>query len=119
MLTLRSLAVVLLAVSFSLAQKELTTGEAKNHEGKEGTVCGKVVSTRYAESSRGAPTFLNLDSPYPNQIFTVVIWGIDRSKFADPEATYRGKRVCVTGKISSFKGVPEISATVRSQIKEQ
>ena len=27
----------------------------------------------------------------------------DRSKFGEPETAYRGKRICVTGKISPFK----------------
>ena len=68
------LAVILLSVSPALAQKTLTATEAKDHIGEQGTVCGKVVSTRYAESSRGSPTFLNFDQPYPNQVFTLLIW---------------------------------------------
>ena len=111
------LAVILLAVSPALAQKTLTATEAKDHIGEQGTVCGKVVSTRYAESSRGSPTFLNFDQPYPNQVFTLLIWGSDRSKFGDPETTNRGKRICVTGKLTSFKGVPEVVASEPAQIK--
>ena len=113
------LAFVLLASTSALAQKTLTATEAKGHIGEQATVCGKVVSTRWAESSRGGPTFLNFDQPYPNQVFTLVIWGNDRSKFGEPETTYRGKRICVTGKISAFKGVPEVVATETSQIKAQ
>jgi hypothetical protein len=41
------------------------------------TVCGKVVSTHYAKSSKGEPTFLNLDEAYPNEVFTILIWGPD------------------------------------------
>jgi hypothetical protein len=52
------------------AQKKLTAAEAKEHFGDNATVCGEVVTTRYAASSKGEPTFLNLDKPYPNQIFT-------------------------------------------------
>ena len=111
------LAVILLAVSPALAQKTLTATEAKDHIGEQGTVCGKVVSTRYAESSRGSPTFLNFDQPYPNQVFTLLIWGSDRSKFGDPETSYRGKRISVTGKLTSFKGVPEVVASEPAQIK--
>jgi DNA/RNA endonuclease YhcR with UshA esterase domain len=111
------LAVILLSVSPALAQKTLTATEAKDHIGEQATVCGKVVSTRYAESSRGSPTFLNFDQPYPNQIFTLLIWGSDRSKFGDPETSYRGKRICVTGKLTSFKGVPEVVASEPAQIK--
>jgi hypothetical protein len=93
--------------------------EAKDHVGEHATVCGKLACTRWAESSYGSPAFLNFDQPYPDQIFTVVIWGTDRSKFGEPETTYRGKRICVTGKISAFKGVPEVVATEPSQIKAQ
>ena len=111
------LAVILLSVSPALAQKTLTATEAKDHIGEQATVCGKVVSTRYAESSRGSPTFLKFDQPYPNQVFTLLIWGSDRSKFGDPETSYRGKRICVTGKLTSFKGVPEVVASEPAQIK--
>jgi len=114
---LRALAFLLLAAGSALAQKTLTATEARDHVGDQATVCGKVVSTRYAESSRGSPTFLNFEQPYPNQIFTVVIWGADRSKFGDPESAYRGKRVCVFGKISAYKGVPEVIASEATQIK--
>jgi len=111
--------VVLTATLSVRAEKTLTATEAKNHIGEHATVCGKVVSTRYAENSRGSPTFLNFDEPYPNQIFTLLIWGSDRSKFGDPETSYRGKRICVTGKISDYKGVPEIAANAPSQVKTQ
>jgi DNA/RNA endonuclease YhcR with UshA esterase domain len=116
---LSAIAFLLLAACSALAQKTLTATEAKDHVGDQATVCGKVVSTRYAESSRGSPTFLNFDQPYPNQIFTVVIWGTDRSKFGDPESAYRGKRVCVSGKISTYRGVPEVIASEATQIKTQ
>jgi hypothetical protein len=62
------LAVILLATTSLLAQKTLTATEAKDHIGEQETVCGKVVSTLWAESSRGRPTFLNFDKPYPDQI---------------------------------------------------
>lgn len=116
---LQIIAFTLLAIPLALAQKSLTADEAKNHIGEQGTVCGKVVSTRYAESSRGRPTFLNFDQPYPNKTFTIVIWGNDRSKFNDPETIYRGKHICVTGKISAYKGIPEIVANAPSQVKIQ
>lgn len=110
---------VLLASSSLVAQKSLTATQAKDHIGEQGTVCGKVVSTRYAESSHGKPTFLNFDQPYPNQVFTMLIWGSDRAKFDEPETKYRGKQICVTGKIGDYKGTPEIVASEPSQVKAQ
>jgi hypothetical protein len=63
------------------------------------------------------PEFLNLDKPYPGQIFTIVIWGEDRGKFGSPEIDYRGKHACVTGKISEYRGTPEMIATCPEQLK--
>ena len=99
-----------------LTQKKLTPSEAKEHFGEAATVCGEVVSTRYAESSSGKPTFLNLERPYPNQVFTAVIWGESRSKFGKPEDDYKGKRICVSGKITAYAGQPEIVVADPKQI---
>jgi micrococcal nuclease len=94
----------------------LTAAEAADHIGERATVCGKVVSARYADRSRSQPTFLNLDKPYPDQVFTIVIWGSDRTKFGQPEVKYRDKRVCVWGTIGSYRDVPQIVATDPEQI---
>jgi DNA/RNA endonuclease YhcR with UshA esterase domain len=102
----------------AFAQKGLTASEAKEHIGEVATVCGNVVSTRYAASTKGKPTFLNLDKPYPNQIFTIVIWGSDRDKFGKPEVEYNDKRICVTGKIAEYRGKLEIVADDPKQIKQ-
>ncbi len=108
---------LLAAITPAPAQKTLTAIEAKNHIGEQAIVCGKVVSSLFADTSRGRPTFLDFDQPYPNQVFAVVVWGSDRSKFGDPETAYRGKRVCVKGKISTFKGVPEVSFRILHKYK--
>ena len=97
----------------------LTSAEAKNHIGERATVCGKVVSAHYAARTKGNPTFLNLDEPYPRQIFTILIWGSDRPRFGDPENIYANKKVCVTGTVKDYKGVPEVIAEQPSQIEIQ
>ena len=99
-----------------LTQKRITAAEAKDHIGEELTVCGKVASTRYAASTRGRPTFLDIDKPHPDQLFTVVIWGNNRSKFGNPLLDYRDKRICVTGRITEYRGQVEIEAKVPDQI---
>ena len=112
-----ALALALLIVGPALAQKKISAAEAKDHVGETATVCGNVTSTRYASSTRGQPTFLNLDKRYPNQIFTIVIWGSNRNKFGRPEVDYSEKRVCVTGKIAEYRGAPEIVADDPKQIR--
>jgi DNA/RNA endonuclease YhcR with UshA esterase domain len=101
------------------SQSKISAPEAKNHVGERTTVCGQVVSTHYADRTKGNPTFLNLDEPYPKQIFTVVIWGTDMAKFGDPEAKYASKRICVTGLIKDYRGTPEVIADEPGQIEIQ
>jgi hypothetical protein len=62
-------------------------------------VCGRVASGRYAATTRGKPTLLDLDKPYPVQLFTVLIWGENRAKFGAPAEIYRNKNICVSGRI--------------------
>jgi DNA/RNA endonuclease YhcR with UshA esterase domain len=50
-------------------------------------------------------------------VFTVVIWGEDRSKFDKPEVTYRGQLICVTGKITSYRDIPQIVVRDPKQIE--
>jgi hypothetical protein len=113
------LSAVLIFAFCTAAQTRITPKETKYHVGETATVCGKVASTHYAAQSKGQPTFLNLDEPYPREIFTILIWGSDRHKFGAPETKYRDARVCVTGKIKSYRDVPEIVATEPSQIVSQ
>jgi hypothetical protein len=98
------------------APAELTPRQAPDHIGETATVCGIVASANYATRTNRQPTFLNLDQPYPRQIFTVVIWGSDRPKFGTPEVQFMGKRLCATGKIETYKGKPEIVATDPGQL---
>jgi hypothetical protein len=96
----------------------IPAAEAAAHEGERATVCGKVASTRYADRANGQPTFLNLDRAYPNQVFTALIWSEDRARFKEPpERHYRGRRICVTGKIGSYRGGPQIVVQRPDQIE--
>jgi DNA/RNA endonuclease YhcR with UshA esterase domain len=97
----------------------LAPEEAKSHVGEKATVCGLIASTKFADRSRGEPTFLNLGKAYPNQVFTAVIFGSDRGKFGTPEISFQGKRVCVTGEIRSYRGKPEIILQDPKQLSEE
>ncbi len=113
------LAVSLATAGHAAGADQISAVEAKEHVGKTFTVCGKVTSTRYAAATLGQPTFLNLDKPYPNQIFTIVIWGTDREKFGQPEVKYRDRQICVTGLIKLYREIPEIVPTNPNQIQVQ
>ena len=94
-----------------------TTNVAGSHIGEHATVCGIVSGGHYAKSSRGKPTFINLDGAYPNQNFTIVIWGSERDQFGSPERKYKHKKICATGVIETYKGIPQIVVQDKSQIK--
>jgi len=100
-----------------IPQIRISPMDAEKHIGEQATVCGNVASATFASSTRGQPTFLNLEKPYPSQIFTVVIWGRNRSQFGNPETTYKSKNICVTGRIEDYKGVPEIEVREPGQMK--
>lgn len=80
-------------------------------------ICGNVASAHYAPRSRGQPTFLNLGHAYPNEDFTAVIWGENRSEFGSPESL-EGHHVCVSGPIRMYRGKPEVILRDRSQLKD-
>jgi hypothetical protein len=63
-----------LAANCAFGQRQISSLQARNHIGEYSKVCGMVPSTHFANRSRGAPTFINLDQPYPHQVFTAVIW---------------------------------------------
>lgn len=94
---------------------------ARPHMGQFKTVCGPVVSARYAPSSAGQPTFLNIGKDYPApDRFTVVIWGRNLANFPfKPEDYYASKTICVSGLIKEYGGVPEIEVSSPSQIEVQ
>ena len=90
---------------------------AVQYVGRTVTVCGRVVSASYAQDSRGTPTFLDLDKPYPKEEFRVIIWGTHRSKFGTPELTLLDKRICATGRVEMYRGVAEIEVATPSALQ--
>lgn len=109
---------LLMTLTLSLYAGSITSSEAHYYIGQTKTVCGKVVSTYYSKSSNGAPTFLNFDLPYPNQVFTAVIFERYRNSFnGAPEVIFDKKNICVTGYIDTYRNVPQIIVENSSQIK--
>jgi len=91
--------------------------EAAGHVGEIAEVCGRVASAAHIGAVDGEPTFLNFERPYPDQLFTVVIWGGTRARFEGrPERMFDGREVCVTGRIEEYNGRPQIVVDDPSQI---
>jgi hypothetical protein len=116
-LSLLAAFVVLGAPSNALADaSSIGAADAISFVGHVATVCGRVASAKYAVSTRGQPTLLNLDEPYPNQVFTAVIWGKDRATFSYAPESLARRHICVTGKIELYREKAEIVVSGPNQI---
>lgn len=84
----------------------------------------RVLSAPYgrgAARARGPlqPTFLDFGQPYPNEVFSAVIWGgaPERAKYPEPpEVFYIRRNLCVTGRIELYGDKPQIVVRQPAQI---
>src|SRR6266567_6854777 len=109
------LAVLLAGIAaLVIAQRPVTctAAEAGKHVGEIATVTDKVDGVH--QSSKGN-IFLNMGGKYPNQAFTAWIPSASAGQFSNPQQ-YEGKTVAVSGKITLYRGKPEIIVTNVSQI---
>jgi hypothetical protein len=102
------------------AGETIEAEEAARHLKETATVCGNVAAVQTHDEASGKPTFIAFGKPYPEQLFTGVIWGSDRSRFGtrlDTELIRR--RICLTGTIVDFRGKLEIVVHEPSQLALQ
>lgn len=86
------------------------------YEGKKVTVCTEVKGI-YVSNKTKKTTFINFGKPYPNHTFVVVIFEKDLVNFSyDPSKKLKDKKICITGIVKMYKGLPEIIATKEEQI---
>ncbi len=111
--------VTLALCQFACAQETKTNSpakipaaEAKTHLGANAIVIGAIVEVNRAEKL----VRLNFDKPFPNQPFTAVIFGDKTNLFAELEKL-KGKTVEVSGKITDYRGRPQIVLTATNQLK--
>src|ERR1700722_14894911 len=97
-------------IAFPVVARAASLGpeEAADHVGETTTVCGLVASPSYLPQAPQSPTFLDLGKPFPNQIFSAIIFGTDRPKFGTPEISMRDKSICVRGTIFLYQGKPKM-----------
>jgi hypothetical protein len=112
------------ALAQDAASKHLTAADAKGHIGETATVCGKVVDSKvskYGIAGHGKPVSLDMEQPEPNPPFYFVVFATNPTPVHEVIDAYKGKNVCVTGKITTVPagGPPFIMAADRSQVKEQ
>jgi hypothetical protein len=96
-------ALVLLAMGFKAkAQEKFSETEFKKHVTKKATLCDTVASYKIFNDSL---SMLNMGGKYPYQKFTIVVTGKEIVLNFDK---IKGKHICVTGDLSTYKNKPEI-----------
>jgi hypothetical protein len=99
----------------SIGQSQtITAAQAREHDGETATVCGVAQNEHTAATTRGKPTFIDLDSAFPYQIFSILVWDEDRPNVG--ELPHTGSKVCVSGMITYYHGVPRITVKNSAQL---
>ncbi len=93
------------------APLKIGTADATNHYDEVMIVTGKVAQV----TIRPTVTFLNLDKPFPNSPFSVVIFHGHSSFYGDANAL-KGKSIEIRGKIKSYHDKPEIALDSTNQL---
>lgn len=106
--------ITLMAFSCS-AQKRIAAKDADKHSGQSVMICDKVYNTVPVSGSNETLLYLGSET---GQYLTVVVKGPENPKFKwHPEKDFKGRNICVTGKVTDYKGKPAIYVTDASQIK--
>jgi DNA/RNA endonuclease YhcR with UshA esterase domain len=93
-------------------EKTITPLDAKDYIGKIVTVKGTVVEV----NKREKVAYLNFVEKFPQTPFTGVIFSSRFEEFGNM-GIFKDKRVEVTGRITTFKGKPQIILDSKTQIK--
>src|SRR6266566_9150500 len=110
--TLFTLFAFICAASIVAQSSMYSPQEAPKHVGETATITGTVDGVH--QSGKGN-IFLNMGGKYPNQAFTAFIPSASAAQFSQPQQ-YEGRTVAVSGKITLYKGKPEIIVNSPSQI---
>lgn len=99
-----SICAAILWCQAALSENTIKDSGAREHVGEYCAVKG-VVADVY--TSRKGNTFLNFGKPYPDQIFTAVVFRSDAYRF-DNLHQWEGRTLIVRGLIKLYRGKPEI-----------
>lgn len=106
------------AVSFS--QDTITSAKAQENIGKEVILKGKIASFKLASEGKST-NYINIDKPYPDNIFTVVLSNKYLEEHQLDILNSKGKEIVVKGTISVYdkdpKKTPQIFNPLEIQIK--
>jgi hypothetical protein len=78
----------------------------KDYMEKEVCVVGKVVSYKLASNGKNT-NYINIDKPYPDSVFTMVISNFYLEKLNIKIEDLKDKTIYINGKITTYKNDPK------------
>ncbi len=88
-----------------LPKGAINTVDAEKYYDQKATVCGTVVAAKVLKDSKGV--VFNLDTKFPNQIFSFTIWKSNVVNFSyEPATVLIDKKVCITGTVTKYRDKP-------------
>jgi DNA/RNA endonuclease YhcR with UshA esterase domain len=106
------LAMALALASAAASAGTISADSAGAHIGQTVAVRGTVAEVGHSGSGT---VFLDFGAPYPNAVFTAVIFSDSTSQFPSIEQA-EGKTVTVNGTVQLYRGRPEIILRSPSQL---
>ncbi|MDD5151389.1 MAG: hypothetical protein PHC28_13105 [Flavobacterium sp.] len=104
------------------SQDTITTVKVKEYMDKEVCVVGKVVSFKLASEGKNT-NFINIDKPYPESIFSVVITNSYLEKLNIKIEDLKDRVIYVKGTISTYKNdpkqIPQIFNPISIDVKKE
>ncbi len=101
-----SVTFLLIFSTYCFAQDTITTAKVKEYMDKEVCVVGKVVSFKLATEGKNT-NYLNIDKPYPESVFTVVISNYHLEKLNIKIEDLKDATIYIKGKITTYKNDPK------------
>lgn len=89
--------------------------QAKKYVGYEITVVGTIVDV--GQSRNGKINFLNFHDDWRGKFYMVVFDDLAKTLPASVDATFRGKKLHVTGKVETHRGQPQIKIRSMDQVE--
>ncbi|HWS59543.1 MAG TPA: hypothetical protein VN182_01295 [Flavobacterium sp.] len=101
-----AIAVFVFFSAHCFSQDTITTAKVKDYMDKEVCVVGKVVSFKLAAEGKNT-NYINIDKPYPESVFTVVISNFYLEKLNINIEDLKDKTIYIKGKITTYKNDPK------------
>ena len=104
----------------SFAQVTINSSQANENIGNEVVLKGKIASIKLAAEGKST-NYLNIDKPYPDNIFTVVVSNKYLEEHLLDITNSKGKEIIVKGTITVYdkdpKKIPQIFNPLEIEIK--